>query len=558
MADYIRHDEFTLVTRLETGDFFLGYSSLSKDPIRFTVTTLFGNIPAGAINTDDIAVHAITTLRIKPLAITTELLNDVAVTTIKIADLNVTTDKLANLSVTTAKLGSLSVTTAKIAGLAVTEAKIGALAVTEGKIGDLAVSTRTIADLSVTNGKIAPLAVTNDKIANATIEEAKHSAAAISQLKHYDYVVDTQAKLDALKSSTSYRRVLIKPPAGSTTATYNITTSALLLYSKEVDVSSGVVLEVAYTGSIWTAIQASNAVIRGMQLNVVGYHSGSNSWNVDIISGGSFYNCKVYNGTRGTTSSETLLSYATSSSAYAARTNNASFMAVFSGSRLHDCEVTLGVRFQISSSYVTNSVGYTAMYNCERISNNYFHICAGNATSVSSYTIFSAAGIACKQISNNWTYISSSTYRCDVVVWFNCYNIVNEIIQQSSYTSSSDLTTPVWTSTAGNFKAFDVCEAISNCNINLGRRGLASAYTGAFIDRSATVNNCRSEYLSDSSTAVVGIRSSIGVTGCRMSSQFTTKYQTSYASGSAVSTYACADTPNGGFNSSITPTPGSI
>ncbi len=82
------------------------------------------SLPAGEINTAELADAAVTTIKIADANVTTAKIADANVTTAKIADANVTAGKLATDAVETAKIKDANVTTAKIADAAVTNAKL--------------------------------------------------------------------------------------------------------------------------------------------------------------------------------------------------------------------------------------------------------------------------------------------------------------------------------------------------------------------------------------------------------------------------------------------------
>jgi len=133
-----------------------------------------------AVQAENVANLAITEGKVAANAITTSKISDLAISAGKIADGAATEAKIATNAITGTKISDGAISTPKILAGAITAGTIGANAVTAGKINAGAVTAGTIAAGAVTAGTIAANAVTANEIAADSITSAKISAGAVT------------------------------------------------------------------------------------------------------------------------------------------------------------------------------------------------------------------------------------------------------------------------------------------------------------------------------------------------------------------------------------------
>ena len=137
-------------------------------------------IANNAVQSENIANLAITAEKVAASAITTAKIADGAIEAAKIADAAATEAKIATSAITTTKISDDAITTAKIAAGAITAGEIAAGAITAGAISANAVTAGTIAAGAVTAGTIAANAVTATEIEAGAITTAKIAAGAVT------------------------------------------------------------------------------------------------------------------------------------------------------------------------------------------------------------------------------------------------------------------------------------------------------------------------------------------------------------------------------------------
>jgi hypothetical protein len=99
-----------------------------------------------------------------------------------------------------------------------------------------------------------------------------------------------------------------------------------------------------------------------------------------------------------------------------------------------------------------------------------------------------------------------------------------------------------FTSTTGRARAIRYANCVENCTITI-TGATSTNYLYGIIDSSNVVGN---------NVTITQTGTIYGVYNCKRVTRNTvsaaTQYSNSYASTTTSSTYACADTPNGGFN----------
>lgn len=222
-------------------------------------------IPAGSINTADIADNAVTESKMALASVGIANLKSDSVSTAKIINAAVTADKISDDAVSSAKILSESVTTAKIGPAAVTETKIANDAVTTAKIANASVSSAKIIDASVSTDKIASSAVTNIKIADGSISTAKVADLAITDAKISATAAIAQSKIDGLSDALG----LLAPKAAPTftgTVVLPSTTSIGNVSSTEIGYLDGV------TSSVQTQIAAAGTALSSHEADTTNIH----------------------------------------------------------------------------------------------------------------------------------------------------------------------------------------------------------------------------------------------------------------------------------------------
>lgn len=180
----------------------------------------------GLLETNQIAVGAVTT----------GVIADGAITAGKLLDDAVTSAKIAAGAITESKVGTGAVTNTKLAALAVDAAKLASNAVTTDKIMDSAISGAKVAANAITELKINPGAITNSRMADLAIDAAKLAAGAVTNAKLADNAV-TGAKIldDAISAgkiaANAVTELKINPGAVTNTRLANLAVDAAKLAS---------------------------------------------------------------------------------------------------------------------------------------------------------------------------------------------------------------------------------------------------------------------------------------------------------------------------------------
>lgn len=158
-----------------------------------------GKIGAEAIGSQEIQLHSIDYERLSRK----QDPGGAAVTQDVVADNAIDTNQMALGAVTGAILATGAVTSGKIGNGAVTESKLGNGAVTEDKIGDEAVSTYKLGSGAVTSGKLASNSVSTSKVVNKAIAMAKLSADLQADVGSIDTLASQIAYINKLFASSA-------------------------------------------------------------------------------------------------------------------------------------------------------------------------------------------------------------------------------------------------------------------------------------------------------------------------------------------------------------------
>jgi len=217
---------------------------------------------SGELQTNQIALDAVTSDLIANDAVQSENIANLAVNEAKISDSAITTTKIANAAVEEGKLALSAVTADKIANLAVNEAKIANSAITTTKIANAAVESGNLANDAATEAKIATSAITETKIASGAITTPKISAGAVTATEIAAGSITT-SKIDA--GAVTASEIAAGTITSNEIATNSITAgniAAGAITASELSTNSVTAIKIA-SDSITTGKIAAGAVTAG-------------------------------------------------------------------------------------------------------------------------------------------------------------------------------------------------------------------------------------------------------------------------------------------------------
>ena len=255
------------------------------------------NIAALAVTEAKVSANAISTAKIANLAISAGKIADGAATEAKIATDAITGTKISDGAISTPKISAGAITAGTIAANAVTAGKINASAVTAGTIAAGAVTAGTIATNAVTATTIASNSITAAKIATNAVTATKISASSITADKIATNAV-TAAKVSA--GAITAGKIAASAVTATTIAAGTITGNKISANT----ITGGLL---ATSGIITSSAQINNAVVTNAKignlavdsakiantLQSTNYVANSSGWRINKSGSAEFYDIAV-------------------------------------------------------------------------------------------------------------------------------------------------------------------------------------------------------------------------------------------------------------------------